>query len=72
MFKILLGAVIGSLVTYNFILPNDDYRETFEDFNDWTTGKIEQLFEDPPATEQIQEAAQDALDTVQETIEDLK
>lgn len=69
MFKILLGAVIGSLVTYNFILPNDDYRETFENFNDWTTGKIEQILEDPPATEQIEEAAQNALDTVQETIE---
>ena len=40
-----------------------------ENFNDWTTGKIEQILEDPPATEQIEEAAQNALDTVQETIE---
>ena len=46
MFKILLGAFIGSLVVYNVILPDDSYRSTFEDVNEWTLNKIEAVTSD--------------------------
>lgn len=46
MFKILLGAFVGSLVTYNVILPDDSYRSTFEDVNNWTLNKIEAITSD--------------------------
>ena len=46
MFKILLGAFIGSLVMYNVILPDDSYRSTFEDVNEWTLNKIEAITSD--------------------------
>ena len=46
MLKIMLGMVIGSLVTYNVILPDDDYRATFVGFNDWSMAKISALLED--------------------------
>ena len=46
MFKLLIGAIIGSLVTYNVILPNDDYRAAFIGFNDWTMAKVSALLED--------------------------
>ena len=46
MFKLALGMVIGSLVTYNVILPNDSYRATFVGFNDWSMAKISALLED--------------------------
>ena len=46
MFKIALGMVIGSLVTYNVILPNDSYKATFVGFNDWTMAKVSALLED--------------------------
>jgi len=71
MLKLLLGAVIGSLVTYNFILPNDDYRETFEDFNTWTKDKIERVLEDPSPLEEAQETAEQAMDEVQNAIDGL-
>jgi len=71
MLKRLLGAVIGSLVTYNFILPNDDYRETFEDFNTWTKDKIERVLEDPSPLEEAQETAEQAMDEVQNAIDGL-
>jgi len=46
MFKLALGMVIGSLVTYNVILPDDSYRATFVGFNDWSMAKISALLED--------------------------
>ena len=46
MLKIMLGMVIGSLVTYNVILPDDSYRATFVGFNDWTMAKVSALLED--------------------------
>ena len=46
MFKLALGMVIGSLVTYNVILPDDDYRATFVGFNDWSMAKVSALLED--------------------------
>jgi len=46
MFKILLGAFIGSLVVYNVILPDDSFRSTFEDVNEWTLNKIEAVTSD--------------------------
>jgi len=46
MLKIMLGMVIGSLVTYNVILPDDSYRATFVGFNDWSMAKISALLED--------------------------
>ena len=49
MLKLMIGAVIGSLVTYNVILPNDDYKTTFVEFNDWTMGKVSALLEDGKA-----------------------
>ena len=49
MLKLMIGAVIGSLVTYNVILPNDDYKSTFVEFNDWTMGKVSALLEDGKA-----------------------
>lgn len=49
MLKLLAGMVIGSLVTYNVILPNDDYKSTFVEFNDWTMGKVSALLEDGKA-----------------------
>ena len=45
MFKLALGMVIGSLVTYNVILPDDSYRATFVGFNDWSMAKISALLE---------------------------
>ena len=49
MLKLMIGAIIGSLVTYNVILPNDDYKSTFVEFNDWTMGKVSALLEDGKA-----------------------
>ena len=46
MFKLALGMIIGSLVTYNVILPDDDYRATFIGFNDWSMAKVSALLED--------------------------
>jgi hypothetical protein len=46
MLKIMLGMVVGSLVTYNVILPDDSYRATFVGFNDWTMAKVSALLED--------------------------
>lgn len=46
MLKLLAGMVIGSLVTYNVILPDDSYRATFVGFNDWSMAKISALLED--------------------------
>jgi len=46
MFRLALGMVIGSLLTYNVILPDDDYRATFIGFNDWSMAKISALLED--------------------------
>ena len=46
MLKLLAGMVIGSLVTYNVILPNDSYKATFVGFNDWTMAKVSALLED--------------------------
>ena len=46
MLKIMLGMVVGSLVTYNVILPDDSYRATFVGFNDWSMAKISALLED--------------------------
>ena len=49
MFKLALGMVIGSLVTYNVILPNEDYKSTFVEFNNWTMAKVSALLEDGKA-----------------------
>ena len=49
MLKLLTGMIIGSLVTYNVILPNEDYKETFVEFNNWTMGKVTALLEDSKA-----------------------
>ena len=46
MFKLALGMVIGSLLTYNVILPNDTYKTAFLTFNDWSMAKISALLED--------------------------
>ena len=46
MFKLILGAFIGSLVTYNVILQNDDYRSTFESVNDWTLETMDGALEE--------------------------
>ena len=46
MLKLITGMVIGSLVTYNVILPNPDYKSTFVEFNDWTMAKVSALLED--------------------------
>jgi len=46
MFKLLVGAIIGSLVTYNVILPNEVYKSAFVGFNDWTMAKVSALLED--------------------------
>ena len=46
MFKLMIGMVIGSLVTYNVILPNDTYKSAFVGFNDWTMAKVSALLED--------------------------
>ena len=46
MFKLALGMVIGSLVTYNVILPNESYKATFVGFNDWSMAKISALLTD--------------------------
>ena len=46
MFKLMIGMVIGSLLTYNVILPNDTYKTAFLSFNDWTMAKISALLED--------------------------
>ena len=46
MLKLITGMVIGSLVTYNVILPNPDYKSTFVGFNDWTMAKVSALLED--------------------------
>ena len=53
MIKLMIGAVIGSLVTYNVILPNEDYKSTFVEFNNWTMAKVEALMSD--AKEEISE-----------------
>ena len=46
MFKLLLGAIIGSLVTYNVILPNETYKSAFISFNNYTMAKVAALRED--------------------------
>ena len=46
MFKLMIGMIIGSLVTYNVILPNDTYKTAFLTFNDWTMAKVSALLED--------------------------
>ena len=46
MTKLILGMAIGSLLTYNVILPNDTYKGVFITFNDWTMAKVSALLED--------------------------
>ena len=46
MFRIIIGMVIGSLLTYNVILPNDDYNSAFVKFNDYAMAKISALLAD--------------------------
>ena len=49
MLKLFAGMIIGSLVTYNVILTNDSYKDSFVDFNDWAmdkAGKLSDVFVD--------------------------
>ena len=52
MFKLLLGAIIGSLVTYNVILPNETYKSAFISFNNYTMAKVAALLEDVKEAEE--------------------
>lgn len=43
MFKIFIGFILGCFVTYNYILPNDQYRQLLDDANEYALHLIQSI-----------------------------
>lgn len=41
MFKLIFGFFLGSFITYNFIIPNPEYKIILDQVNEWTYNIIE-------------------------------
>jgi hypothetical protein len=76
MIKFLLGLVVGSLVTFYVIAPNDDYSELYDE----SVGEVEEMAEsviddisnvlDEPLFDS--EATTEAVDKVREAFDNLQ
>lgn len=76
MIKFLLGVLLGSLVTFYVIVPNDDYKQLYDESVGEAKGMIETAVEDLSAVLEEpmldSEATNTAVEKVQEAMNNLQ